>query len=103
MQPISPPGPPTIMAAILALGVGVIIVHSSPLRAQEPVEAQEPQIERTAGRPLVATKESKQAERALQFSAEQQRRTRASHGRGPYKVEFCVRALPLRQRAGGCR
>jgi len=60
------------VAAFLALGVSSIIVHSSPLRADEPAEAKEaPKSGAAAERGR--EKESKNEEASTHFSAEQQR------------------------------
>jgi carboxypeptidase C (cathepsin A) len=65
---------PSVVAAFLALGVGSIIVHSSPLRADEPADAKEtPKSSASAERGR--EKESKNEEAQTHFSAEQQRST----------------------------
>jgi carboxypeptidase C (cathepsin A) len=61
------------VAAFLALGVGAIIVHSSPLRADEPAEVKQTPKSTTAERS--GGKESKNEEVEAHFSAEQQRST----------------------------
>lgn len=65
---------PSIVAAFLALGVGAIIVHSSPLRADEPVQEKETP-KSTAPPAHAGDKERKQGEGETHFSAEQQRST----------------------------
>ena len=64
----------SVVAAFLAFGVGAIIVHSSPLRADEPAEAKEAP-KSSASVERGREKESKKEEPQTHFSAEQQRST----------------------------